>query len=93
MKPAPANGRSFAVRPNRPAEPKVGEGVEATKLASRRLRQVPKGNVETVPHTHLGRGVRGGGIPPNRDGAPGRHIASVPGAVTDDSTGPAGSEH
>ena len=63
VKPAPANGRSFAVRANRPAEPKVGEGVEATKLASRRLRQVPKGNVETVPHTHLGRGVRGGASP------------------------------
>ena len=64
VKPAPANGRSFAVRPNRPVEPagpKVGEGVVATKLASRRLRQVPKGNGETVPNTDKGRGARGGG--------------------------------
>ena len=49
-----------------------------------------KGTERPSPNTDKGRGVRGGGgggIPPNRDGAPSRHIASVPGAVTDDSTG------
>ena len=63
---APANGRSFAVRPSRPAEPaepEVGEGVATTKPASRRLRQVRKGNGETVPNTDKGRGVRGGASP------------------------------
>ena len=64
---APANDRSFAVRPDRPAGPigpKVGDEAAATKLASRRLRVVSdEGNGETVPNKSLGRGARGGASP------------------------------
>ena len=74
--------------------PEVYQGVRDSERTTRkrsRSSDAPgsesEGNGETVPEHGQGPGGTGGGIPPNRDGAPSRHIASVPGAVTDDSTG------